>query len=337
MIGTGNICEIYNPINDFFSKLPKWDGIDYFKKLEKYIQFDVDEKPDFFFAMLKKHIIRAIKCAIVEKYINRMVFVLHGPQEIGKSMFFRWLSLGQLYYEEPINPADKDSILALARYLIINMDELDSLNKKDVAKLKAFISHGEVTKRVPYGRHDEIFPRIASFVGSTNKTDILADEKNTRWIILKILSFDWEGYTKNINPMQIWSQCKAELDKNADAGELTIAEKLERDSRNDKEFLVISSEREILMKHFKEGIEPMTATDIKILIENKKYPLKLNFYQLLRELKRQFGEPTKPKKENGIIGRYYYLEHTLGNETYQPQYYNEPEQNKQVLGNDLPF
>ncbi len=324
MIGTSKTCKIYNPIKDFFETIPKWDGVDYITELEKYIELDTDEKKEFFFPMLKKHLIRTLKCALVDKYINRMVFVLYGPQEIGKSMFFRWLSPNDLYNEEPVTPGDKDSILSLARYVMINMDELDSLNKKDVAKLKAFISRGEITKRVPYGHSDERFSRIASFVGSTNKTDILADEKNTRWIILKIKNFDWKGYVKNINPLQIWAQCLNELNKNTDSGELTNAEKTERDVRNDTEFLVTSSEREILMKYFKTGTIPVTATDMKHTIENKLYPLKMNFFQLLRELKRQFGEPSKPKKENGKQGRYYYMESGLFDSSPTPGFYHEP-------------
>ncbi len=335
MIATKGICHMYNPITDFFKKLPTWDGKDYFEILKESIKLDEDEKPEFFFSMLKKHIIRTIKCALIDKYINRMVFVMYGPQEVGKSMFFRWLAPAELYNEESVNPNDKDSILALARYIMINMDELDSLNKKDVAKLKAFISRGEITKRVAYGRHDEHFARIASFVGSTNKADILADEKNTRWIILKILNFDWEKYTKEINPLQIWAQCASELKKDENAGELTKEEKKERDFRNDAEFLEISSEREVLLRHFKEGKRPITATEIKILIETKKYPLKINLHQLSRELTRIFGK-TKSVWENGKKGRYYYVETDLfAQQGFQESFYEVEEEEK--TSDDLPF
>jgi len=312
MINNTQTCVVYNPITEFFSHLPKWDEVDYFKELKKYITLAPDEDEQFFFSMLKKHIIRSIKCALVKKYINRMVFVLHGPQEVGKSEFFRWmLPNDELYNEEMINPNDKDSILALARYLWVNMDDLDSQSKKEVHKIKAFISHGKVTKRVAYGHNDEGFTRIVSFVGSTNKTDLLADEVNTRWIILKISDFDWEGYLKNINPLQLWSQAMHELKQDKDSGELTPDEKKIRDERNNIEFLEISTEREILNRYFERGNFPITATEIKFLIENKKYPLKMNIYALTKELKRLFGEPSKPIRENGKPGRYYYLKTDL--------------------------
>jgi hypothetical protein len=333
MIENTDICHVYNPVMEFFKGLPVWDGVDYFAELRKYIVLAEDENEEFFFSMLKKHIIRTIKCVRYEKYINRMVFVLHGPQEIGKSEFFRWLLPSkELYNEEPVHPSEKDSILALGRYVLINMDELDELNKKEVSKMKAFISRGTITKRVAYGRHDENFPRIASFVASTNKSDVLADENNTRWIILKIVNFDWKGYVKNINPLQIWAQCLKLLNEDNDSGELTFAEKQERDNRNAAEFLEISSEREILHKYFEAGNTPMTTTDIKILIENKKHPIKINIYQLKKELRRSYGEPSKPTRINGKQGRYYYIKTSLFEDAFNLEYADVDQ-----VGQDAPF
>jgi len=327
MVATSHFCEVHDPIKYFFSKLPKWNGNDNFLELRKYLILAEDEDPNYFFSMLKKHMIRTIKCAKVRDYVNRMVYTLHGPQEIGKTYFFRWLHMySELYNEEPVNPGDKDSILALGRYMAINMDELDGLNKKEVSKLKAFISHGTITKRVSYGRHDQNFPRIASFVASTNKSDLLADDLNTRWVILKILSFDWKGYVKNIEPGQLWAQAMQELINEKDSGELTINEKRERDRRNEKEFLEISVEREILDKYFESGEFAITATDLKIMIENKKHPIKIHIAQLSRELKRKFGE-IKPTRVNGTVGRYYMLKSTFFTQESAfniPEYIEEP-------------
>ena len=225
-------------------------------------------------------------------------------------MFFRWLVPNEIYNEEPINPADKDSILALSRYLIINLEELDSLNKKDVSKLKAFISRGDVTKRVAYGRHEEKFTRISSFVGNTNKSDILADETNTRWIIVKVKKFNWKAYTKEIDPLQLWSQAIHEMKLGPESGELNIAEKGERELRNNQQFLETTQEREILMKYFDEGEDLMTATDVKILIERKIPNIKINLNQLVRELRRVHGE-SELDRVGGKVGRYYKLKNSF--------------------------
>jgi hypothetical protein len=312
MISSKQICITYNPVDDFFKKLPKWDGNENFKKLCEYIDIDEEEDRDYFCQMLKKHICRCVLCALNPNYVNRIVLVFHGVQEIGKSMFFRWLlkSYPELYNEEPVSPNDKDSILALTRYLILNLDELDNLNRKDVAHLKTFISRGQVTKRVAYGRHDENFPRIASFVGSTNKTDILNDENNTRWIILKVKNFNWREYVKNIDAKQLWAEAYAAIKQNEEAGELTLFEKQKREQRNNDAFLETNSEREILMKHFEKGEAPLTATEIKFTIETKLFPIKIILPQLIRELYRLFGKPMHTKVD-GKQGKYYYLKTDL--------------------------
>ncbi len=304
MISTTTISTPYNPVRDFIRNIPKWDGKDHFSALTNYIKLQQDENSDFVVGMLKKHFARTVRCAMEKDYINRIVLVFHGPQEIGKTKFWEWVCPGELFYSESADPADKDSVLALARYLIYNFDELDQLQKKDVARLKSFISKGSIVKRVSYGRTDERFDRIVSFVGSTNKSDILADESNTRWMILKVKGFDWRAYTKKIDRNQLWAQAKAMYMADVDWCELSDEERSERERRNNADFLETSQERELLMKYFDEGDQKFTATEIKIELEQKFNTVKINMTQLVRELHRLYGQPIT-EYINGKKGRYY--------------------------------
>lgn len=311
MICNSTFCELYNPIANFIKSIPAWDKKDNFKELCKYIELASGEKQEFFESMLKKHFVRILRCAIEKDYVNRISLIFHGPQNIGKSYFFRWITNDEIYNEDPIRTDNKDSILALGRYLLINLDDLDELNKTEVGKLKSFISRGTVTQRVAYGRHDEKFNRIASFVGSTNKSDILSDETNTRWVILKTKSFNWQEYIKKINPMQLWAEAIEMYKNDPLSGELTTVECSEREQRNNVQFLETSMERELLERHFTETTGSyMNATDVQnIIITN--FPLmKINFYKLTRELRRVFGE-AQPHRYKGKQGRYYMISHDL--------------------------
>lgn len=310
MIQASEICEKFNPIDLFINSLPKWDGKDSIKELCDCIELPFDEDRVFFESMFKKHLIRTIRCATEIDYINRFVCIFYGPQEIGKSELIKWLCPKDLYDDEMIDTAKNDSLLKLARNLIINLEELDSLQRKEVSKLKAFISKGEINIRVAYGRFDERLPRIASLFGSTNKSDILADDTNTRWLILKVKSFDWKKYTKELNSLQIWSQIVEIIKNDANVGALTSEEKKQREQRNNQLFLETSSERELMIKWFEEGEELMTATDIKLYLEQNLHPIKINMYQLCRELKRLFGE-SKMENKDGKVGRYYRLKNNL--------------------------
>lgn len=307
MTQSSSISKFYNPVKDFFESLPKYNGKDNFKELMKYIKLTGDEDVEFFISMLKKHIIRACKCALIENYINRLVLVFHGSQEIGKSKFWQWIIPDELYYDDPIDPTNKDSILALSRYIIVNIEELDGLRKDEVAKLKAFISRGVITKRLSYGRNDNKFERRASLVASTNESEILIDTSNTRWIILKLKGFDWRGYLKNIDPKMLWSQAYHEFKKDSEAGELTTEEKDNREIRNNKEFLETSAEGELLTKHFVEGDMKYSSTEIFDALQKKYYSVRMSMPRMRRELKRLFGKPHNTRKD-GNPGRYYYLQ-----------------------------
>ena len=319
MLMSTDISNPYNPIEDFFNNLPKWDGEDTIEKICKYITPMIGENVPYFKSMLKKAIIRTIRCALEKDYVNRMVFCFYSEaQEIGKTKFFKWLCPAELYDDETIDPAIKDSKLKLGRYLMINMDELDSLQKKEVSRLKAFISKGEIKERLAYGRFEESFSRCASLFGSTNKQDLLADETNTRWIILRVANFDWKNYIKDINPIQIWSQCYELYKQDPECGELSSEEKRLREQRNSSLFVETTQEYEIIEKYLETGTEYYTSTDIKLLIEQNLAPIKINYTQLTRELHRKFGNPPlSSHPETRKVGRYYKLVSKLETDPYK--------------------
>ena len=319
MLMSTDISNPYNPIDNFFNNLPKWDGNDNIEKICKYIIPQIGENVVFFKSMLKKALIRTIRCALERDYVNRMVFCFYSEaQEIGKTKFFKWLCPPDLYDDETIDPALKDSKLKLGRYLMINMDELDSLQKKEVSRLKAFISKGDIKERLAYGRFEENFNRCASLFGSTNKIDLLADETNTRWIILRVANFDWQHYTKEVDPMQIWSHCYELYKQDPESGELSSDEKKMREQRNGSLFVETTPEYEIIEKFYDLGTEYFTSTDIKLQIERELAPIKINYTQLTRELHRKFGTPplsTHPETKK--VGRYYKLISKLETDPYK--------------------
>jgi hypothetical protein len=115
--------------------------------------------------------------------------------------------------------------------------------------------------------------------------------------------------------------------------ELSKEEKNERERRNNSIFLETSPERELIVKHFEEGNEKYTATDVKLLIEKHLMPTKVNMIQLVRELKRIHGNPKETSHE-GKSGRYYMLNTKLGINEYSRYANVEVEKEDR---SDLPF
>ena len=334
MIMNELFCEIYDPIATWLESIPKWNGVDVIEKLCNYIEIEDGENRDYFNSMFKKHLIRTMRSALEPDFVNRNVFVLYGRQEIGKTKIWQWLTPKELYYDEPINLADKDSFLALARNLIINLDDLDTLSKREVTQLKAYISKGAITKRLPYARSETRMDRLCSFVASTNLSDILTDDSNTRWLIVKVKSFNWQAYIKEINAADIWAQAKALYLEKPENGDLTNDEKAERETRNNAQFLETSKERDILQKFFDKGdietTEALTTTDIMNSIEKNLYPVKIDFKKLILELRRLFGAPIQTTYK-GRSGRFYYLRQLF------PNLLNSPTPTNYNEGNEPPF
>ncbi|KUY19672.1 Predicted P-loop ATPase and inactivated derivatives [Elizabethkingia miricola] len=262
--------EKYNPIENYFKNLPKWNGENHIQKLANYITTTDNAS---FQNHFEKWLTRAVLCSLKKGYVNKQCFVLFNTkQNSGKTSFLRFLIPTELekYYTEDIG-IDKDGLISLCKSLIINIDELSVMSKIDVNTLKSFISKNTINARLPYDRKSSLMHRTASFCGSTNRFDFLTDETGSvRWQIFEVLEIDF-NYSKEININQVWAQAyfNAFERKNYNP-ELTAEDILENEKRNEK-YKQISLEQEIIITHFEKSEnknEFLTATDIMLAMNN---------------------------------------------------------------------
>jgi predicted P-loop ATPase len=77
---------------------------------------------------------------------------------------------------------DKKQVLQqMAKMLLINLDEFNLISPAvQQGFLKNIITLSSIKMKRPYGRHVEDFPRRASFIATTNQTDVLADPTGSR-------------------------------------------------------------------------------------------------------------------------------------------------------------
>jgi len=258
----------YDPIRSYFESL-SYDGVnDYIGRLAGFVEVSGD--PTFFQQMFKKAIVRTVAQGLGE-HINRIVFVFKSiEQETGKSTFIRNLNpfKNERYFTEaPIDASNKDCRLALCENLIWNIEELSSLHKEDVNKLKAFISLGDVNERIPYGRRATTRKRRCSFFASTNKDEFLVDERNTRWIIFDIIEINFnycnsQTGVKLVNINDVWAQAYY-LYKSGYNFNLTKDESIRRDNYN-LTFQIETNEINLIRMYF----TPMTAQDKSAIFLN---------------------------------------------------------------------
>ena len=103
-----------------------------------------------------------------------------------------------------LNHSNKDTLIHLAECMLINLDELENLNRSEIGSLKEIITKTHIRMRKAYGHNNENMPRRASFAGSVNTAQFLNDTTGSR----RFLCFEVEHieYTHDIDINKVYSQ-----------------------------------------------------------------------------------------------------------------------------------
>lgn len=106
--------------------------------------------------------------------------VLEAPQGTGKTSACQ--ILGGEWYSDSLQAdvSRKDASLHLRGRWILELSELEALNRSEVTALKSFLTRCEERYRPPYGRHEVIEPRQCVFIGTTNESQYLKDPTGGR-------------------------------------------------------------------------------------------------------------------------------------------------------------
>jgi predicted P-loop ATPase len=204
------------------------------------------------------------------------MIIFSGGQGIGKSTFIRNLlpkSLRDYTRSGMIYPNSKDTLIFMSECLIIDLDELANLTKKQNNDMKELITKSKVKLRRAYGRINENLVRRASFIGSLNDDKFLTDlTGNRRFLCFKVDEIDYES---PINYEGVYSQAY-NLYKSGFKYYFDKEEIQKINARNEK-FRTISPIEELITSKY------MPAKDIY------KAELYLNASELLTRLNTEHG------------------------------------------------
>ena len=200
-----DFCELFNPFEDYFYNLPTYDEkTDYITELANTI---TTTKQELWQQCFKKWLVAMVGCVLDEKVINHTVIVFSGKQGLGKTTWVEKLvpkQLKEYLFSGTINPNNKDTLVQLAECMLINLDELENLNRSEIGSLKEIITKTQIRMRKAYGHNNETMPRRASFAGSVNTAQFLNDSTGSR----RFLCFELEGikYQHDVDINMAFSQ-----------------------------------------------------------------------------------------------------------------------------------
>jgi hypothetical protein len=257
--------ETYHPFHGYLDNLPEWDGIDRIIDLSGRVSATPYWKNCFHRWML----------ALTAQWmgLNRGMhansiapLLISTEQGRHKSTFCKLLVPASLqaYYTDQFDISEGNSAeVKLALMGLINLDEFDRLSVRKMAQLKNLMQMPSLNVRKAYKKNYCQLPRIASFIGTSNRKDLLTDPTGSR----RFICVDVENMIDctGINHDQLYAQLKHELlsgvrywfttDEEADI------------QRHNEEFYRIMPEEEIFRSHFRaaasdEACELLSLADI---------------------------------------------------------------------------
>ena len=267
--------QAYHPFELYFKNLPEWDGKDRVTELAKRVS-DKDVWVRAFHRWMLAVTAQWTGLGNRGRRANSVAPLLVSPtQGLGKSTFCRMLLPKELrdYFTESFDLTNASSAEnKLASYGLINLDEFDRLPVSRMPQLKNLMQMEDLRVRRAYRRSAESLPRIASFIGTSNRRDLLTDLSGSRRFICVEVEHAIDC-TTSIDHAQLYAQLLHELN----SGErcwFSKAEEAEIQAAN-RPFYRITPAEELISSCFafaeagEQGARLMSAADIYAILKRK--------------------------------------------------------------------
>lgn len=177
----------YNPIDEYlFQCYDKWDGKDHIRALARTVPTANPHWADWFYTWFLG-MVDQWRGYSHRQYGNSVAPLLISKQGYNKSTFCRRLLPPELQwgYSDNLILSEKRQVYqTMAQFMVINLDEFNQISPQvQQGFLKNLIQLPTLKYKPPYGSHVMEFPRLASFIATSNMKDILSDPSGNRRFI----------------------------------------------------------------------------------------------------------------------------------------------------------
>ncbi|MGL4333229.1 MAG: VapE domain-containing protein [Bacteroidales bacterium] len=202
----------YNPIDHYLENLPRWDGKDHIRLLADTVPVEDKETWNENFYTWFLGMVAGWK-QLCKQHANSTLPLLIGEQACGKSTFCKRILPAELqeFYTDSIDFSKKqEAMLCLTRFLLINIDEFDSVSVSYQSFLKHVVQKPVVNIRKPFEQATKMNRRYSSFIATCNNEDILSDTTGSRRYLCTRITGKVDNQYK-INYAQLYAQASEAL------------------------------------------------------------------------------------------------------------------------------
>ncbi len=200
----------YQPFRQFMNELPAWDGVDRLEPLARRVSEESIWVKGFHTWMLG---MAAQWMGLTGLHANSVAPILvSSEQGFLKSTFCKSLMPPVLlrYYKDDVKLSTQGQAdRLLVEMGLLNLDEFDKYAPGSMPLLKNLMQMSTVNLRKAYARNYRTMPRMASFIGTSNRKDLLTDPTGSRRFLC--VEVEHKIDCANIEHAQIFAQLKAEL------------------------------------------------------------------------------------------------------------------------------
>lgn len=205
----------YSPAADWIRSKP-WDGTDRLPALYDSVHAAPGYPEALKVILIYRWMLSVAAAALIfSGFRTRGVLVFQGPQGINKTTWVAMLISDPVLREmlikldHQLDVGSKDSILGAIEHWIVELGELESSFKRDMARQKGFLTRGTDKVRRPYARMESSYPRRTVFIATVNDPRFLVDTTgNTRWWTIPVVKLE---PNHGIDMQQLFAQLAVDL------------------------------------------------------------------------------------------------------------------------------
>jgi hypothetical protein len=203
--------NVVQPVQDWLRGLA-WDGLE---RLPSVLP-DLFQSPDGDYerAIGVRWFVSLVARAMQPGCQSDCTLILEGPQGIGKTSAFRALMHDPTWYAESSAGVDsKDFFENLRGVWLMGFDELDSLARGSLTRVKTVLTSVSDRYRQSYGRSAQDYPRTCGFCGTTNQITYFHDATGGRrfWPVRVTRTIDTAAIVAVRD--QLWAEARVRFER----------------------------------------------------------------------------------------------------------------------------